>query len=233
MTGRFALAGPIDFSQIHRTIPCTGVQCVPTRKGTLIRFLTSLERFLMKYDPKNHSRGSVRLDGYNYSHPGIYLITVCTFHREEIFGSVINDEIVLSPLGRIVRNEWFHSVEIHKEIQLFKTEFVIMPNHLHGIVWLMGGEVFPLDVRFSSWPNSPASVNRTQRPLGSFMESFKACVSDRANRELNIFNIWEGNYFENIIRNETQLEQTRVYIHTNPRRWQEDKLHPSAPTIPF
>jgi hypothetical protein len=90
----------------------------------------------MKYNPKIHHRRSIRLKGHDYTQPGGYFITICTYRRDEIFGEVISGEMKLSPLGRIVEEEWFRSGEIRKEIQLFEDEFVVMSNHLHGINWI-------------------------------------------------------------------------------------------------
>jgi putative transposase len=233
----------------------------------------------MKFDRETHRRRSIRLAGYDYSRPGVFFVTLCTFQREEILGAMVDEEMQLSPLGRIVRTEWFRSAEMRKEIQLFKTEFVIMPNHLHGIVWIIhddGAGAVPRKERSGAggirptnagWEARCADVNResagdtgagaitptqsvgagtigdrrraggarceplqrTPRSLGSFIAGFKAAVTGRAGDELNSTNIWQQNYYEHIIRNEDELQEIRVYIHTNPRRWQEDQLHPSAP----
>src|SRR5689334_11966933 len=91
----------------------------------------------MKYDPDIHHRRSTRLKVYDYTQPGAYFVTVCTHQRDEIFGEVIKGEMKLSTLGRIVREEWFRSAEIRKEIRIFEDEFVGMPKHIHGINWIV------------------------------------------------------------------------------------------------
>jgi REP element-mobilizing transposase RayT len=91
----------------------------------------------MKYNPAIHHRRSIRLKGYDYTQPGAYFVTVVTYQRDEIFGAVVNGMINLSRLGQIVQEEWMRSAEIRKEIRLYEDEFVVMPNHLHGIVWLV------------------------------------------------------------------------------------------------
>ena len=93
----------------------------------------------------DHHRRSIRLKGYDYTQPGAYFVTICAFQREEIFGTVINDVIRLSPIGKIVQAEWFHSAEIRQEIRLFEDEFVVMPNHIHGIVWIVENEIVGAD----------------------------------------------------------------------------------------
>ncbi|HEX7261790.1 MAG TPA: hypothetical protein VF258_08245, partial [Luteolibacter sp.] len=91
----------------------------------------------MKYNPEIHHRRSIRLKGYDYTRPGAYFVTFCSYQRRHIFGEVVNSEMKLSALGKIVREEWVRSAEIRKEIRLFDDEFVVMPNHGHGIVWIM------------------------------------------------------------------------------------------------
>jgi putative transposase len=91
----------------------------------------------MKYDPQIHNRRSMRLKGYDYSLPGAYFITFVTYQRDELFGEVVNSEMKLSPLGQIVHDEWMRSIGIRQEIRLNEDEFVIMPNHLHGIIWIV------------------------------------------------------------------------------------------------
>ena len=91
----------------------------------------------MKYNPQIHHRRSIRLKGYDYTQPGAYFVTFCTYQRDEILGEVHYGEMKLSALGKIVRDEWFRTAQIRKEIQLFDDEFIIMPNHGHGIIWII------------------------------------------------------------------------------------------------
>ena len=91
----------------------------------------------MKYDPQKHHRKSIRLKGYDYTQPGAYFVTFCTYQRDEILGEVLRGEMKLSALGKIVQEEWFRTAQIRKEIQLFDDEFIVMPNHGHGIIWII------------------------------------------------------------------------------------------------
>ncbi len=94
----------------------------------------------MKFDPNIHHRRSIRLQGYDYTQPGAYFITIVTYQRQEIFGVIKNEQMHLSKLGEIAQEEWFRSPEIRTEIRLFNDEFVVMPNHIHGIVWIVGAD---------------------------------------------------------------------------------------------
>ena len=86
----------------------------------------------MKYNPEKHHRRSIRLQGYDYSQPGAYFVTVCTRNKEFLFGEVADGEMVLNDYGHIVEEEWHRSSDIRREIRL--DAFVVMPNHLHGVL---------------------------------------------------------------------------------------------------
>ena len=92
----------------------------------------------MIFDPKTHHHRSIRLKGYDYTLPGAYFVTLVTHRRDPVFGEVSGGEMKLSALGQIVLDEWMRSIGIRKEIQLHEDEFVVMPNHNHGIVWMVG-----------------------------------------------------------------------------------------------
>jgi REP element-mobilizing transposase RayT len=85
-----------------------------------------------KYNPRIHHRRSIRLKGYDYSQAGWYFITICCQGRICRFGHIENGEIILNEYGKIARDEWMRTTEIRPNVEL--GEFVIMPNHLHGII---------------------------------------------------------------------------------------------------
>jgi len=228
----------------------------------------------MKYDPQIHHRRSMRLNGYDYTLPGAYFVTMVTWRREQLFGTVVNGEMQLSALGKIVQAEWLRSAEIRKEIRLFEDEFVVMPNHVHGIVWIVdingvgtdaigvggvgmdvgadgvrprNGGVHPMsgmnmgagvigenqegagrEEGAYHAPQPEGTFRRTSKSLGSFIAGFKASVTSRAKRELNIDSIWQRNYHDHIIRSEAEFTDIWKYIDSNPLHWNEDQLHPSA-----
>ena len=203
----------------------------------------------MKYNPEIHHRRSIRLKGYDYTQPGAYFVTFCTYQRDEILGEVLRGEMKLSALGRIVQEEWFRTAQIRAEIHLVDDEFIVMPNHGHGIIRIIepvgadgvrpGDGVHPMkkdargndqnargenqDARGENQDARGASLRRAPRSLGSIMAGFKASVTSRAKRELNIAGIWQRNYYDHIIRNDRELENIRWYIHNNPLNWQLDR----------
>jgi putative transposase len=218
----------------------------------------------MKYDPQKHHRRSIRLPEYDYSQAGAYFLTLCAWQRECLFGVISDEQIQLSPLGKIVQQEWYRSAQKRREIVLDEDEFVIMPNHLHGIVRIVdpvGADgIRPDDIRLDeNRPDEPGPINggaslaplrapggatqpdgihhtslrRKGRSLGSFVAGFKAAVTARARRELDIEGVWQRNYYEHIIRNQEDYERIRDYIQTNPLCWADDQLHPAAPPDHF
>lgn len=199
----------------------------------------------MKYDPNLHHRRSIRLQGYDYTQPGAYFITIVTFQRQEKFGEITNGQMHPSTLGNIVREEWFRSTKIRKEIRLFDDEFVVMPNHIHGIVWIVRTDNFhnvgvdgvnpqyvtpPTEGERRSPLHTPHQMSKS---LSSFVAGYKSVVTGRAKRELDIFAIWQRNFYDHIIRNENELKNIWNYIDANHQQWKDDQLHPSTPPNKF
>ncbi|MBC7237631.1 MAG: transposase, partial [Chloroflexi bacterium] len=90
----------------------------------------------MGYDPHHHRR-SIRLPGYDDTQPGTHFVTICTHERVHRFGCVVNGEVVLNEWGQIVRDEWFKTETIRPYVTLNADELAIMPNHMHGILWIV------------------------------------------------------------------------------------------------
>ncbi len=86
-------------------------------------------------DPEKHHRRSIRLKGYDYAQPGAYFVTICTRNWVRLFGEVAAGSIVLNPMGQVVEEEWLRTAEIRPNVEL--DAFVIMPNHVHGIVMII------------------------------------------------------------------------------------------------
>ena len=182
----------------------------------------------MKYNPQNHHRQSIRLPNYDYSRSGIYFITICTHQKQCLFGEIDHEKMLLNQIGNIVREEWLKSSQIRQEIELDK--YVIMPNHLHGIVMIHNndlkiGDRSAIDDQGASLaPLQDITRRRKPRSLSSFVASFKSSVTKR----IKIFctqpnpRIWQRNYYESIVRNERHLNQVRQYIIDNPQKWLED-----------
>lgn len=90
-----------------------------------------------QFDPKKHHRCSIRLQEYDYAQPGAYYVTVVAWHRECLFGEVVNGEMVLSKFGLVAKQQWEKLTRRFPNIEL--GAFVIMPNHMHGIIVITDG----------------------------------------------------------------------------------------------
>ncbi|MEX0761941.1 MAG: transposase [Dehalococcoidia bacterium] len=173
-------------------------------------------------DPKRDRR-SIRIPGFDYSGAGAYFVTICTYHRQPLFGVIVTDPMPgmsLSHAGRIVEDHW-RQITAHRPSVALDT-FVVMPNHIHGIVWLLpqttdGQQAQVTEDRSAPVPGSLASVIR----------SFKAGVTSAVHRlGLQYGPIWQRNYYESVIRNERELTAVRRYIIENPLKWTFDPDNP-------
>ncbi len=91
----------------------------------------------MTYDLHKHHRRSIRLPGYDYTQPGAYFVTFVAHDRECLFGDVVDGVMRLNTFGEIVRDEWFRTAVVRPYVMLDPDEFVVMPNHVHGIIWIV------------------------------------------------------------------------------------------------
>ena len=186
----------------------------------------------MPSDVDRHHRRSIRLKGYDYAQPGAYFVTVCTHQRAHTFGVVVDGEMRLNECGEIVRKEWFRSATIRREMELFPAEFVVMPNHIHGIVWIVDTDD-PGGHHHTVTPDHVGAHGRAPLPqrrphsLGSFIAAFKSATTKRINalRRTPGAPVWQRNYYEHIIRTEQALDAIRRYIVNNPARWHLDRYN--------
>jgi 2-C-methyl-D-erythritol 2,4-cyclodiphosphate synthase len=171
------------------------------------------------YDPQKHHRQSLRLDGYDYSSPGFYFITACAHDRQCLFGSVSGGVMHLSAYGDIVRAAWDDLPNHFPHVEL--DEFVVMPNHAHGILCLT-------DVGAGFQPALPAPSKR--HSLGEIVGAFKTYSARRINerRGVKAVPVWQRDFYEHVIRNHEPLGAFRDYIRSNPERWEHDKENPAG-----
>ncbi len=185
----------------------------------------------MPYDPNRHHRRSIRLKGYDYTQPGAYFITIVTYERMPLFGDIVNGEMRLNAIGRVAERCWLDIPSHFPHVAL--DAFVIMPNHVHGILWIVesppetpemvGAKNFlPLPPP-SSPPSSTERPRGTSKTIGSVIRGFKIGVTKWVRQNTDIYIVWQRNYYEHIIRHERALNAIRQYIIENPRRWQMDR----------
>jgi REP element-mobilizing transposase RayT len=182
------------------------------------------------YNPAKHHLRPLRLTGYDYSQTGAYFVTICTENRACLFGAVVEGEMQLNDAGRMVEHCWF---ELNRKFSAVETdEFVIMPNHCHGIIIItdrtVGADLClgpaPMGTRAAHQgadaKHRGAHTGAPLRPrLSTVIQWFKTMTTNqyirsvktgawpRSNRQL-----WQRNYYEHVIRNEESLNRIRQYI---------------------
>lgn len=147
---------------------------------------------------------SARLKEYDYAQPGMYFVTICTNDRKEFFGEIINGEMKLNEMGEIVKEEWLQTAIIRPNI--FLDEWVIMPNHIHGIIEIK-------NVETPRWGVS----------LGSIINQIKSICTKKIWKSGYVDFAWQSRFYDHIIRNDESLNKIREYIRINPQRWEEDR----------
>jgi len=167
----------------------------------------------MKSYPGTHHRRSIRLRNFDYSQAGAYFVTTCTQGHTCLFGEVTDGKMQLNEPGQIVQMVWDGLTVDFPGLAL--DMFVIMPNHIHGIM--------VIDVR-AGWEPAPM-----QSGLPGIVHALKTHSSRRINawRRTPGTQVWQRGYYEHVVRNEADLNRLREYIHNNPMRWELDRLHPS------
>lgn len=161
------------------------------------------------------NRRTVRLADFDYSQAGAYFVTICTYERRMLLGSIVDDKFILTNIGRIALKCWLAIPEHFEYVVL--DEFVIMPNHIHGICSLWDKRVQHAEPLQSQYQNIvPGS-------LGVLVRSFKAAVTRSVSKMGGIKHVWQRNYWERVIRSEIELERVRTYIENNPITWSLDR----------
>ncbi|HUV05125.1 MAG TPA: transposase [Armatimonadota bacterium] len=178
----------------------------------------------MPYDPERHHRRSIRLKDYDYSQAGAYFVTICTRGQECVFGEIEDGMIRLNSLGLIVRACWDDLPRHYVHVEL--DAFVIMPNHIHGIVLFQDPPSVGAGLRPAP---TPASTDGRRHGLPEFVRAFKSFASRRINelRSTPGVRVWQRNYYEHIIRSRKSLDAIRRYVEDNPIQWPFDSEHPA------
>ena len=180
----------------------------------------------MKYDSNKHHRRSIRLKGYDYSLAGAYYVTIVAQNRACLFGDVVNAEMQLNDAGQMVQFQWEALSQRFPNVEL--DEFVVMPNHFHGIIVITGkGNVQ------TGQPQGIAPTDEYDPALGDIVGAWKSIVTDEYIRGVHQLNwqpfdrkLWQRNYWEHIVRDEPDLNRIREYIINNPANWQSDENNP-------
>jgi putative transposase len=190
----------------------------------------------MTSDSDQHHRRSIRLPAYDYSAPGAYFITIVTHGRICLFGDVINGQMRLSDRGLIAEDCWRDIPDHFPHIEL--GAFVVMPNHIHGILILHdradGAAIVSPPVGATQWvAPTTGGVNPT-RPngpkrgsVGAIIGAYKMAVTRAVVRRFGgVPHIWQRNYYEHVVRDDEDHNRIYLYIESNIVNWAEDEENP-------
>ncbi len=175
---------------------------------------------------------SARAPWWDYSWRGCYFITICTAHHECVFGKIHDGHMQPSPVGEIVLREW--ELSFHIRAELFCDAFVLMPNHLHGIVRI--GNIENVDPAVAVETHGRASLQmptnmgiacRSPRSISSFVAGLKSSATKRINEFRNSPKtpVWQSRFHDHIIRNVDEFHRIAHYIRTNPEKWENDTFY--------
>ncbi len=178
---------------------------------------------------------SARLEGYDYRQAGLYFITICTYNREHYFGEIVDSEMQLSNIG-VLADVFWHEIKNHKK-NIALHQFVVMPNHIHGIMEIVDGDngvgcrddacIVSTTVETNpqqSETHRMAAISPKSGSVSRVIGSYKSAVTKHAHRlghELK----WQTRFYDHIIRNENDYFRIQNYIKNNPHNWDNDKLN--------
>jgi REP element-mobilizing transposase RayT len=169
-----------------------------------------------------HNRRSLRLPEYDYSNPGGYFVTIVTQERMRLFGEIQDNILVLNDAGRMKSECWVNLQKMFSGVVI--DEFVVMPNHFHGIIILTES--------ISTHSNGQPILNASKN-LGDIIGAFKSITTNKYfdGVHKNFYKaingkLWQRNYYEHIIRGEEGLVKIRNYVFTNPILWALDEENP-------
>jgi len=182
------------------------------------------EKFQNKY-----RTGSARLQTWDYRWQGAYFITICTHEKLHYFGEIEDEKMKLSHVGILADALWY---EIKNRANVELGKYLIMPNHVHGILILGAGDDNAVETTHAlSLPGNPNISPGQQRfqhqgknSISSIVGSYKSALSKHAHR-LGFEFEWQSRFHDHIIRDERSFNLITDYIINNPANWEKDKFY--------
>ena len=196
---------------------------------------------------------SKRLKNWDYSGEAVYFITIVTKNRKCIFGSVIDDKMILNDNGQIIENELLKSIKIRKN--WFFHNWVVMPNHIHLLIEIIEPQIVEAHSSASTsgistnnimtnaeethccaplqknQNQSESKLSRKPNSISSFVAIFKSVTTKQINdiykdaQQCVSTKIWQTNYHDHIVRNYNTFDKIYQYIKTNPGNWEMDSIN--------
>ncbi|GAA4080807.1 transposase [Flavobacterium cheonanense] len=179
---------------------------------------------------------SARLQTWDYSNNGAYFITICTQNREHFFGNIQNGIMQLSEIGKLAEQYWFEIPNHFPFIEL--GNFVIMPNHVHGILIINKIDNPTLSstesvetrhclvstINLNTTIGSSRFQNQGKNTISSIVGSYKSIVT-KMSRQIHPDFAWQSRFHDHIIRNSKSFDIIQNYIFENPLNWKDDKFY--------
>jgi len=162
-------------------------------------------------------RKGLRLKNYDYSQNGMYFVTICTHEKKCFFGKIVDNEMRLNVVGEIAQRYWLKIPKYYTGVKIH--EFIIMPNHMHGIIELV-------DAVVTEQCSVTTMTSKNYGLLSKIVKSYKNVVTKEVNEIYSKNNFkWQRSYYDHIIRKEESLQKIQEYITINPHEWKKDELY--------
>ena len=173
---------------------------------------------------------STRLDVWDYSKYGYYFVTICTKDKRSYFGKAVDENISLNIIGEKVKEIWLEIRNRFTDVEL--DDFVIMPNHLHGIIFINRDSINRVSTNNRVSTKTPFIKNNpmySELSLSKIIRWFKGRTTYEIHHTLQFSDFaWQPRYYEHIIRNEKSFQKILEYIHFNPLQWAVDEENPAG-----
>ena len=175
-------------------------------------------------------RQSSQIKWFDAKNAGRYAVTICTHHHEHVFGEVRMHHMYFNQVGRLVRKLWYSLPERFPGVCL--DAFVLMPNHLHGIIVLPSPslslknmpERFQPSMRALMLDQHPELQGYVLPSLGAIIREFKGAATYQIHQSEVAFR-WQERYWKRYLFTKEELQRARRYIFENPQNWEKDKLY--------
>ncbi len=174
---------------------------------------------------------SARLQNWDYARSAAYFVTICTHNREMFFGKIKDGKMHATAIGNIAEQEWLKTPEVRPDMNLMLGQFVVMPNHFHGILLIGDNEYNGGAIDCSrdamhrvSTGGKPGAFGPQSKNLASIMRGFKSSVTTHARKMGDALFNWQTRYHDYIIRNADEYERIAAYIENNPAKWRDDNF---------
>lgn len=174
-------------------------------------------------------KNSVRLPGYDYASPNAYFVTLCVFGKSCVLGEIHSGKMILSEIGEVANQFWLEIPKHYNQIEI--DEYVLMLNHIHGIV-LIKDAVNSIDFRSSRGVRSNTPTKETnffsrispkESSLSVVIRNYKSAVTRVCRMKGYCDFKWQRGFYDHIIRDEKELSGIRSYISDNPVKWDIDE----------